>query len=132
MTSTGSRASLPNIRKNGEYPVVACLLVLYAMQTFCRWYSQSRGCCSVQVDSICKRVQLYLSIRPSDWGWYGVVLVFSMLSSLHTWANISDSNCRPWSECNCSGREKRQNSSLTNLVATVVASWLGIGYASIQ
>ena len=41
-----------------------------------------------------------------------------------------ESNCRPWSECNCSRGENRKNISFTSAVATVVASMFGRGYAS--
>ena len=65
-------------------------------------------------------------------GWYGVVRVFCTPKSLQTSFKTSASNCLPWSECNCSGGEKRRKNSFTSTLAMVLASWLGMGYASIQ
>ena len=57
-TSTGSRALRPNIRKNGPYPVVGLMLVLYAIQRGCKWSSQLKGWSFAAVLSIARRVRL--------------------------------------------------------------------------
>ena len=40
---------------------------------------------------------------------------------------VTDSNWRPWSECNCSGTENLQKSWSTKIFATVITTWLGMG-----
>ena len=75
-------------------------------------------------------VLLNRSTIPLPCGWYGVVWDFLTFSREHTSANSSDSNCRPWSECNCSGGENQQNISSTSFLLTVVASWFFMAYTS--
>ena len=69
MMSTGSRASRPNIRKNGVYPVDACMLVLYARQSFGRCVSHVAGLSLADVASILSKFRLNLSTSPSPCGW---------------------------------------------------------------
>lgn len=54
------------------------------------------------------------------------------LVNLQTSITRLDSNGQPWSEYNCSGGENQRKTSSTNLSATVEASCLDTGRASIQ
>ena len=81
----GSLTSRPNMRKNGEYPVVLCTLLLYARHNLLKYKSQSEGCSIEQVESMFSSVLLSHSTNPSDCGWYGVVLVFSICRNWHNW-----------------------------------------------
>ena len=76
----------------------------------------------VRVASMERIVLLSLSTSPSDWGWYGVVRDFFISNSLHTSVISADSKFLPWSECSCSGGEKRKKNSSVSFFATVVAS----------
>ena len=56
-----------------------------------------------KVPSIFIKVLLNLSVIPFPIGWYGVVLVFLMLSSLQSSWMVLLSNCGPWSPCKTDG-----------------------------
>lgn len=64
----------------------------------------------------CWAVRLNRSTNPLPCGWYGVVWIFRTPRRLHIYFTSSDSNCRPWLLCNCSGCGNRQNISSTSFL----------------
>ena len=75
----GSCGCRPNTKKNGEWPVPGWTLVLYTYHNWRMWSSHFQGCSPNAVESIASKVRLKLSTNPSDWGWYGVVLIFFLI-----------------------------------------------------
>ena len=75
-------------------------------------------------------VLLSRSACPSDLGWKGVVLDFSMPARRQSSCINLDSKFFPWSECNCRGIPKREKKLLYMADMQVCASASGRAYAS--
>ena len=76
--SRGAVASLPSMSKFGVKPVVSFTVDLQAIIMYGKYSSQSVWLSFTNALSIVVGVLLNISTIPSDWGWYGVVMVFSM------------------------------------------------------
>ena len=90
---SGNLNSLPSIMKLAVSPVVVFGVPLKVLMRWGRRLSHSS--CPPVISSARRespRTRLFRSTCPLDWGWYGVVLVFSTPHSVHNSAINCDSN----------------------------------------
>ena len=76
--SVGVRQSMPNNRKDGFSPVLSCGVLRYAHSTPDRCLSHCTPNLAACFLSAVFSVRLNRSTIPLHWGWYAVVLSFSI------------------------------------------------------